>query len=275
MVENHPYDPNDVVACRSVLVEVLTVLGKYRDCIAVVGGWVPELSMPEQGHMGSLDVDLALDAAQFPPYVYETIRNDLLAAGYTPTDIPNRFEREVPGNPTPVRVDLLCGEYTSESQGSTHEIIQGMPVWKARGLDLAAWFHRKITVSGTLPDGGRNEVQVTVPTIPAFLCMKGILLVDRKKEKDAYDIYFCVANFPGGLEALCSEFGPMLSNNLVQEGLRNLRAKFSTIEDIGPVWAAQVAVEAGADEEFARRDAFEQVDRLLDLLKIAKQDPSD
>jgi hypothetical protein len=63
----------------------------------------------------------------------------------------------------------------------------------------------------------------------------------------------------------------MLSNNLVREGLGNLRAKFSTIEDIGPVWAARAAAEGGADEVFARRDAFEQVNRLLDLLKIPRQ----
>jgi hypothetical protein len=253
-----------------VLIEALTVLGKYRDRIAVVGGWVPELAIPGHGHMGSLDVDLALDAAKFPPHVYETIRNDLLGAGYQQTDIPNRFERDVPGNPTPVRVDLLCGEYTGKGQGS-HEMIQGMSVWKARGLDLATWFHRKIKISGTLPDGGRNEVEVTIPTIPAFLCMKGILLVDRMKDKDAYDVYFCVANFPGGLDVLANEFQPMLSNNLVREGLGNLRAKFSTIEDIGPVWAARVAAEGGADEEFARRDAFEQVNRLLDRLQIPTQ----
>jgi hypothetical protein len=270
MAENHPYDPGGVAACRSVLIEALTVLGKYRDRIAVVGGWVPELAIPGHGHMGSLDVDLALDAAQFPPFVYETLRNDLLAAGYKPTDIPNRFERVVPGSPTPVRVDLLCGEYAGESQGS-HEVIQGMAVWKARGLDLAAWFHTKITVAGTLPDGGRNEVEVTIPTIPAFLCMKGILLVDRMKDKDAYDVYFCVANFPGGLISLAAEFQPMLSNNLVREGLGNLRAKFSTIDDIGPVWAARVAAEGGADEVLARRDAFEQVNRLLDLLKMPRQ----
>lgn len=146
-----------------------------------------------------------------------------------------------------------------------------MPVWKARGLDLATWFHGKIRVSGTLPDGGRNEVEVTIPTIPAFLCMKGILLVDRMKDKDAYDVYFCVANFPDGLSSLAAEFRPMLSNNLVREGLGNLRAKFSTIEDISPVWAARAAAEGGADEVFARRDAFEQVNRLLDLLKIPRQ----
>jgi hypothetical protein len=54
--------------------------------------------------------------------------------------------------------------------------------------------------------------------------------------------------------------------------LRDLRAKFSTIEDIGPVWAARVAAESGADEEVAKRDAFEQVNQLLDLLRLPKQD---
>jgi hypothetical protein len=78
MAEQHHYNPDDVEACRSVLIEALTVLGKHRDCIAVVGGWVPELVMPGQGHMGSLDVDLALDADRFPPHIYETVRNDRL-----------------------------------------------------------------------------------------------------------------------------------------------------------------------------------------------------
>ena len=53
---------NEVTACRSVLIEVLTILAKDLDKVAVVGGWVPELVFPNKGHIGSLDVDLALDA---------------------------------------------------------------------------------------------------------------------------------------------------------------------------------------------------------------------
>lgn len=269
IADSHPYDSSDVAACKSVLIEALTVLGKYRDRIAVVGGWVPELAIPGHGHMGSLDVDLALDAAQFPPSSMRPSATTPWPRATSPRTFPTDSSVWSQGIPRQ-SVDLLCGEYSGESQGS-HETIQGMAVWKARGLDLATWFHRKIRISGTLPDGGRNEVEVTIPTIPAFLCMKGILLVDRMKQKDAYDVYFCVANFPGGLNALAAEFQPMLSNNLALEGLGNLRAKFSAIEDIGPVWAAQVAAEGGADEEFARRDAFEQVNQLLDLLKIPRQ----
>ncbi len=61
---------NEVTACRSVLIEVLTILGKDLDNVAVIGGWVPELAFPNQGHIGSLDVDLALDARKLEPKAY-------------------------------------------------------------------------------------------------------------------------------------------------------------------------------------------------------------
>jgi hypothetical protein len=63
----------EVDACRSVLVEVLTILAKDLDKLVVVGGWVPELAFPERGHIGSLDVDLALDATKLQPMAYESI----------------------------------------------------------------------------------------------------------------------------------------------------------------------------------------------------------
>jgi hypothetical protein len=49
-----------------VLVDVGQVLASFRDAMVVVGGWVPDLLFPgaEPEHVGSLDVDLALDAAK-------------------------------------------------------------------------------------------------------------------------------------------------------------------------------------------------------------------
>ena len=38
---------NEVEACKSVLIEVLTILAKDLDSLAVVGGWVPELVFPD------------------------------------------------------------------------------------------------------------------------------------------------------------------------------------------------------------------------------------
>ena len=54
------YDPAEVEASHAVLIDAITVLGRYADQLVVVGGWVPELTFPHQGHLGSLDVDHAV-----------------------------------------------------------------------------------------------------------------------------------------------------------------------------------------------------------------------
>jgi len=63
------YSAELVEAARAVLIEVMHVLGEYRGEIVLVGGWVPDLLLPqaEQPHVGSIDIDLALDHRRFPP----------------------------------------------------------------------------------------------------------------------------------------------------------------------------------------------------------------
>src|SRR5260370_29171734 len=57
------YSADQVAAARSVLLELVHLLGEYRDDIVVVGGWVPQLILPQCTtlHVGSIDVDLALN----------------------------------------------------------------------------------------------------------------------------------------------------------------------------------------------------------------------
>jgi hypothetical protein len=58
------YESRQVAAARRVLVDLGQVLASFRDCLVVVGGWVPDLLISEvdEVHVGSIDVDLALDA---------------------------------------------------------------------------------------------------------------------------------------------------------------------------------------------------------------------
>jgi hypothetical protein len=57
------YPPDAVAAAYSVLLELTRLLGEYRDGIVIIGGWVPALllSGSAEPHIGSTDVDLALD----------------------------------------------------------------------------------------------------------------------------------------------------------------------------------------------------------------------
>ena len=72
---------------------------------------------------------------------------------------------------------------------------------KARGCDLAFDLFVEVPLAGELPGGGRDSVTIRVASIVPFFIMKGMALEDRLKEKDAWDIYYCVLNYPGGLDA--------------------------------------------------------------------------
>jgi hypothetical protein len=63
MVTRTDYTEDAVEAAGSLLLELTHLLGEYRDEIVLIGGWVPPLLLPhaETPHVGSIDIDLALD----------------------------------------------------------------------------------------------------------------------------------------------------------------------------------------------------------------------
>jgi hypothetical protein len=78
------YSADQVEAARSVLLELVHLLGEYRDDIVVVGGWVPKLILPPGRiqHVGSIDVDLALNHRNLREPGYATIQALLSRRGY-------------------------------------------------------------------------------------------------------------------------------------------------------------------------------------------------
>ena len=63
MVTRTDYNQIAVNAAYSVLIEIVRVLGEYRDNIVLIGGWVPQFLFQNKDelHTGSIDIDLALD----------------------------------------------------------------------------------------------------------------------------------------------------------------------------------------------------------------------
>ncbi len=91
-------------------------------------------------------------------------------------------------------------------------LINDFAVQRADGADLAMRFYQLVAVAGPMPDGGTNRVEIAVCSIPALLAMKGHALAGRYKQKDAYDIYYCVRNYPGGIEVLAQECRQLLGH---------------------------------------------------------------
>ena len=168
-----------------------------------------------------------------------------------------------------VQVDLLSGEYEGTGKSHRHQKIQEIRTRKVRGCDLAFNNPIELTIEGNLPGGAKDSVVLKVASIVSFLIMKAIVLDDRLKEKDAYDIYYCLKQYSDKLDDLVAEFEPHLKNSLIQEGLAKLAKNFEAVDHTGPKFVA--AFEEVTDEEdrkLIERDAFERVNYLLQKLGI-------
>ena len=268
MVTERDYRREAVEAARSVLLEVLRVLGEYRDGIVLVGGWVPLFlcPAPEKPHVSSMDIDLALDHRKLTEAGYRTIQQLLLDRGYKQGSQPFIFYRDVPVADRQIRVevDLLAGEYGGAGASHRTQKVQDIRVRKARGADLAFDSPVEVTVEGALPGGARDSVKLRVASIVPFIVMKSMALDSRLQEKDSWDIYFCVRNYPGGAEAVADAFAPHVQHVLVKDALPRLARHFGSVDGVGPAHVADFEMITDAEERARiRRDAFERVQYLL------------
>ena len=260
-------------AARMVMLELVRILGEYKDSMAIVGGWVPELlfANAQPKHIGSIDVDIALDHRTIDAAAYRTIRDHLAAHGYEEGTQPFIFFRTVTvgGQPVKVQVDFLAGEYQGTSKSHRHQKVQTLKARKARGSDLVFKMSEQIKIEGHLPSGAADSAVVKVAGIVPFIVMKAMAMADRLKAKDAWDIWFCLNHFAGGNTALALTFEPHLQNKLVREALTKIADKFQSPAHFGPQAVANFDdLPTGDDRELHIRDAFERVDDLLRKLNM-------
>ena len=273
------YDDRTTVAVKSVLVEIGQVLGSYKYKFAVIGGAVPWLLLSETDmpHIGTLDVDLSLRADALGDGEYAQLVRSLLKRGYRQRENLARFQlmRTVPapdeGADIDVVVDFLMPRDATLGKNA-HPLVANFAVQRADGADLALRFYKFVAIEGDMPDGGRNRVQIAVASIPALLAMKGYAIANRYKQKDAYDIYYCIRNFPGGVYALVAATTPLLNIETARAGYLHISEKFRHAGDFGPTSVRQfidrpdLLGEQTADQW--QQDAFGQVDAWLSALGL-------
>lgn len=273
------YTDRATTAAKSVLVEIGQLLGSFRGKFAIIGGAVPWLLLDQADmpHIGTVDVDLVLDPSALADDEYVGLVEALLAHGYRQRHDLRRFQlvRTVPardnGPDTDVVVDFLMPRHAKITK-NTPPLIRDFAVQRADGGELAIEFHRVIPVEGCMPAGGANSVRLAVASIPALLAMKGHALANRKKPKDAYDIYYSIRNFPDGINALVEATRPLLDVDAAQNGYNLISRKFRHVGDFGPTCVRRF-VEGShllADRTAAQwqRDAFGQVDVWLARLGL-------
>lgn len=266
------YDDASVEAARSAIIELMTVLGEYREEIVLVGGWVPFLSIdapedPLDRHPGSADVDIVLDHQELEEAGYETIAKRLEDAGYEPVgEQPFQFSKTVNG--VVVQIDLLAGQYAGTEKKHRTQSIQDVKARKARGADLVFQIRPdKREISGLLPDGSHDRVVVPIASVVPFIIMKSFAMDDRMKPKDPFDIWYVVKRYPGGIDALIGAFRQHLDKGLVKLGLEILARKFERFDSWAPTQVGKFDSALSDDEQTARhRDAYERIGYLLTKL---------
>lgn len=276
MVTRLDYIKKEVDICLSVMVEIMTILGEYRDSIVLVGGWVPYFLIKDkkEEHIGSIDIDLALDFNTISEDTYKTILELLEKRGYIKGNQPFIFKRSIKyedGNLYTIEIDFLSGEYGGTGRSHRTQKIQNINARKARGCDLVFQDNINISIKNPMPDGSVNNINIKLANVIPFLAMKGMALWDRFKEKDAYDIYFTVRNYPGGLEKLINAFKKVRLNKLIYEGLGKIYAKFDSIDAIGPTWLARfLDIEEEEEIDRIKRDAYERISTLMEKIGVKK-----
>lgn len=258
------YSDRQVAAARRVLVDVGQVLASFRDAIVIVGGWVPDLLFPgaEPEHVGSIDVDLALDAIRLTDGRYAELLKLLLDTG--------RYEQgnkdfqlatvvDLGDGEAPVRVEVELLASSDVKLKSNHpKLVEGFRALRFPACAAAFGHPESIELEGRMISGAMNAVHVRVASLPDFIIMKVHALAGRDKPKDVYDLCYCLDQHAEAIEVVVGNWRPRRGDPLVVEAIDILREKFQTVDDYGPRQLAIFHDSTDEDESamYARR-AFE------------------
>lgn len=263
-------NPAGVEAARRVLIEVWTILGEYRDALTLVGGAAPPLligDVAEDPYVGTLDVDVVIDPVTVSQPVYRRI-SELLEAREYKQDERNvyRWYRTVTigGQHIEVELDLLA-----PADGSTHRHIRLDGERLARNSEGASIVRRQFEthdVTGTMPDGRRNTVEVRVAGPAALVVLKALALDGRDKPKDAYDIEYVLAHVNEGVTGVAATLREWRDVMIVQTAVNVLRRKYFGVEGLGPSSVVLYRrLPRGESADQVRALAFARVVRLLEI----------
>jgi len=279
------YSPREIEACVIVMRDLFTYLKPYRNQIVLIGGWVPYFLLEKYAssgieydqHVGSLDVDIALNAFSIPKGAYKSILEILKEREFHHRkdshgkDIPASFLKKIvfdDGEEIEVQIDFLVPEYGGAPKRRRHQVIQDMLARKGRGTDIVFDQTEIIHLSGLISSGANIELDIKVANVTACFVMKGIALGERTSEKDAYDLYMLARYYKEGPQSVLSELNKLGSHGLMKEVLRNIEEHFKDVKSIGPVSVATFMGIADKEEyDRITRDAYELLQFIIRGMK--------
>jgi predicted nucleotidyltransferase len=267
------YSPRQTKAAHRVLIDLGQVLAQFKDCMVVVGGWVPDLLLEkaDEPHIGSIDVDFALDAAKLNDGRYAEILQLLLDT--------KRYKKGAKDFQLVVTVDLEDGEAPLEVEVEflapkevklkkrNPKLLEGFRVLQADACGVAFQSPVELTLVGQTVRGAENTVKLRVASIADFMVMKAHAIGGRDKPKDTYDLCYCLEHFPGGMDSLAIIWQHRAKERDVARAIEILSEKFASLNAFGPQQLVEFHNASDREtQEMQARRAFESVQAFLKLV---------
>jgi predicted nucleotidyltransferase len=251
-----PEPTPQVLASRQLLQEVCELLAPFRDDVVLIGGGVPEIRFPDAfpGHVGSIDVDFAMRASKAR---HDEVVALLARHGFRPGPEPYQFVKNmnVGGRSTPVKLDLI----TSPQHHAATFADSTQAPFPASGTEFA-FTENTVELVGT--------ADVRVASVVPLIIMKAHAMLERPKPKDAYDLNFCLENYPGGIPALAAQFASAMNDPSVRAVLTKLAGKFRDEEDRGPRDVVEIEEPMGEARQIRKFAVFTNMDDFLRAVGI-------
>lgn len=281
-VPQDEYTPEALAACEKALRTVIARVGAWGPRLILFGGLAPRYLVKSppadiMEHTGTTDLDVVIgveiDVAD--EGVYTKLQKELKKAGFDPTEQGSyQWGRRVDG--VFVVLEFFCPVEPGGAPGRMKRNPGGkagshVSAIQLRGAEIAAADCTTHTLSGEVLDhGGHREVKLQVANILPFLVLKAFALVDRDKEKDAYDIVWTLQAFPEAGPASAAEVAaksPIVDRQEVAEAMSILDERFSELDRQGPSNYARFFLGGRDDAEEVRtrlrRDALGTVQAFL------------
>lgn len=243
------------------------------DDVVIVGGLVPSLLIDQDDlpagadrHVGSMDLDIGLSLAIFEGKRYEAITERLRRAGFSPDESDQgnstRQRWKITGAGKKVTVDFLIPPANDTELGGTIRDIEGdFAAVITPGLRLAFLDRKKLDLSGMTIKGERAKRSIWVCGPGAFVVLKALAFRNRGEYKDAYDLYYHIRNYGGGVQDVAEALKQLMGEAEVHAALKILSEDFIKHDALGPIRVANFITGGRNDEIQADVVGF-----VLDLL---------
>ena len=270
------YSSEQAELVRATCLYVATKLGDLMDELVVVGGLVPSLlidptGLPEgtQAHVGTMDLDVGLTLALLEEGRYRTLTERLRNAGFTQDEtdegLPTRQRWRISARTGTVTVDFLIPPSRETDQGGKlRDIERDFAAIISPGLRLAFEDRRRVRIDGKTIFGENASREVWVCGPGAFVVLKALAFRGRGENKDAYDLYYLVRNYGGGVEDVVASLLPLLEDAEARQAIEVLRNDFLDHDGTGPRRVATFLV--GRSDDEIQADVIGFIKRLLDQL---------